>query len=53
MFINATALALAINGYVQEGVANWGRLGGSTSEVMAVEGISRRMMNWIEGRSTS
>ena len=23
MFIKATALVLAINGYVQEGVANW------------------------------
>ena len=53
MFINATALVLAKNGYVQEGLANRGRLGGSTSEVMTAEEQSRIMIDWIEGRSTS
>ena len=51
MFINAIALVLANNGYVQEGQAKRGRLGGSTSEVMTVEGKPRKMINWIEGRS--
>ena len=45
MFINATALVLAKNGYVQESLADWGRLGGSTSAVMTAD--------WIEGRSAS